>query len=265
MNVHSFFSRPSGSCQPRIAARVGSSSAVRAAGSIIRAMSAPARRSGLAWSVLAAALAVTAVACGGADSRRRPGGPRDRLIFAAAADATTLDPHNTTDTESDQVIMMVYEPLIAFDDAMTIRPAAGRALERRRRRRDVDVPPARRRPLPRRHALRRRGRAPQFRPGPRPGGQPQAAVAVQHDRPRRGRRSADRAVRHQVPVRRLRADDRPRLVGDRQPGGGGRARQGVRDDRRRRSRAPGRTGSPAGRRTRRWCSSASTATGAIRE
>ena len=47
---------------------------------------------------------------------------RDRLVFAAAADATTLDPHNTTDTESDQVIMMVYEPLLAFDDTMKIVP-----------------------------------------------------------------------------------------------------------------------------------------------
>jgi peptide/nickel transport system substrate-binding protein len=84
-------------------------------------MSATTLRSGLAWSVLAAAIAVAAVACGGADSGA-VSGPRDRLIFAAAADATTLDPHNTTDTESDQVIMMVYEPLIAFDDAMTIRP-----------------------------------------------------------------------------------------------------------------------------------------------
>ena len=49
-------------------------------------------------------------------------GTRDRLVFAAAADATTLDPHNTADTESDQVIMMVYEPLLAFDDAMQIVP-----------------------------------------------------------------------------------------------------------------------------------------------
>ncbi len=47
---------------------------------------------------------------------------RDRLVFAAAADATTLDPHNTTDTESDQVTMMVYEPLLAFDDQMKIVP-----------------------------------------------------------------------------------------------------------------------------------------------
>lgn len=53
------------------------------------------------------------------------GGPdttvaRDTLIFAAPADATILDPHNTTDTESDQVIGMVFEGLIGFDDTMRI-------------------------------------------------------------------------------------------------------------------------------------------------
>lgn len=47
---------------------------------------------------------------------------RDRLVFAASADATTLDPHNTTDTESDQVIMMLFETLIGFDDQMKIVP-----------------------------------------------------------------------------------------------------------------------------------------------
>ena len=63
------------------------------------------------------------MACGGGpDDAPGATGHRDRLIFAAAADATTLDPHNTTDTESDQVIMMVYEPLIAFDDTMKIVP-----------------------------------------------------------------------------------------------------------------------------------------------
>jgi len=74
------------------------------------------------WRALAAvAVLASAVACGGGNSGgAAPGAPRDRLIFAAAADATTLDPHNTTDTESDQVIMMVYEPLIAFDDQMRI-------------------------------------------------------------------------------------------------------------------------------------------------
>jgi peptide/nickel transport system substrate-binding protein len=68
------------------------------------------------------AFAALAVGCGNGPSAGVGGSVRDRLIFAASADATTLDPHNTTDTESDQVIMMVYEPLIAFDDAMTIAP-----------------------------------------------------------------------------------------------------------------------------------------------
>jgi peptide/nickel transport system substrate-binding protein len=65
-------------------------------------------------------MAALAAACGpGGDS---PTGPRDTLVFAASADATTLDPHNTTDTESDQVIMMLYETLIGFDDNMKIVP-----------------------------------------------------------------------------------------------------------------------------------------------
>lgn len=77
----------------------------------------------LSRGLLPVALAGVVAACGGA-----PAGPpaatslRDRLVFAAAADATTLDPHNTTDTESDQVIMMVYEGLLGFDDAMKIVP-----------------------------------------------------------------------------------------------------------------------------------------------
>ncbi len=67
------------------------------------------------------ALAGSAWGCGTPSTSATPGF-RDRLIFAAAADATTLDPHNTTDTESDQVIMMIYEPLLAFDDTMKIVP-----------------------------------------------------------------------------------------------------------------------------------------------
>ena len=124
--------------------------------------------------------------------------------------------------------MMVYEPLIAFDDAMKIVPRLAERWSVGRRRRDLDVPPAAGRALPRRRAARCRGRAPQLRARARPGGQPQAAVALQHDRPRRGRRPADRAHRHQVPVRRLRADHRARVVGHRQPGRGRRPRQGVR-------------------------------------
>jgi peptide/nickel transport system substrate-binding protein len=63
-----------------------------------------------------------AAACGGGSSSETASGPRDTLVFAASADATTLDPHNTTDTESDQVIMMMYETLIGFDQDMKIVP-----------------------------------------------------------------------------------------------------------------------------------------------
>ncbi len=72
--------------------------------------------------VLALAALASATACGAAAPTPTAPAFRDQLIFAAPADATTLDPHNTTDTESDQVTMMIYEPLIAFDDAMRIVP-----------------------------------------------------------------------------------------------------------------------------------------------
>jgi peptide/nickel transport system substrate-binding protein len=48
------------------------------------------------------------------------GEDRDTIVFSPPADATTLDPHNTTDSESDQVIMMVFETLLAFGDDMKI-------------------------------------------------------------------------------------------------------------------------------------------------
>ncbi len=69
-----------------------------------------------------AAIAVGSGACGGARDDRGPGAAahRDTLVFAAPADATTLDPHNTTDNQSDQVILMVYDTLIAFDGRMQI-------------------------------------------------------------------------------------------------------------------------------------------------
>jgi len=70
----------------------------------------------------ALAALVTVTACSAATPTPTAPAFRDQLIFAAPADATTLDPHNTTDTESDQVTMMIYEPLIAFDDAMRIVP-----------------------------------------------------------------------------------------------------------------------------------------------
>ena len=63
-------------------------------------------------------LAALAAGCGSGPDPNSPA--RDTLIFAAPADATTLDPHNTTDTESDQVIGMVFEGLIGFDAHMKI-------------------------------------------------------------------------------------------------------------------------------------------------
>jgi peptide/nickel transport system substrate-binding protein len=71
--------------------------------------------------------ALTASCGGGAPAARDDAGSRGTLIFSAPADATTLDPHNTTDTESDQVIHMVYDTLLAFDDEMKI---VGRLAER---------------------------------------------------------------------------------------------------------------------------------------
>jgi len=74
------------------------------------------------------ALAAAGIGCGGG-GRQSPEAtaPRDTLVFSAPADATTLDPHNTTDTESDQVIGMVFEGLLGFDDQMKI---VGRLAER---------------------------------------------------------------------------------------------------------------------------------------
>lgn len=47
---------------------------------------------------------------------------RTSLIFAPSADARTLDPHNTTDSQSDQVIWMIYNALIRYDENMKFVP-----------------------------------------------------------------------------------------------------------------------------------------------
>ena len=44
----------------------------------------------------------------------------NELIFASSADATILDPHDTTDSQSDQIIRMIYNGLIRFDENMNI-------------------------------------------------------------------------------------------------------------------------------------------------
>ena len=51
-----------------------------------------------------------------------PNEARNTLIFASSADATTLDPHNTTDSQSDQVIWMLYNALIRYDENMQFVP-----------------------------------------------------------------------------------------------------------------------------------------------
>ena len=65
-----------------------------------------------------AVIVLVAAACGGGQSP--DAGPRDELIFSTTADATTLDPHNTTDSQSDQVVWMVYNSLIRFDEQMNL-------------------------------------------------------------------------------------------------------------------------------------------------
>ncbi|MFQ5790228.1 MAG: ABC transporter substrate-binding protein, partial [Acidobacteriota bacterium] len=62
-----------------------------------------------------ASVVVGICGCGGASGR-----PKDTLVFASSADATTLDPHNTTDSQSDQVVWMVYNALLRFDEEMNI-------------------------------------------------------------------------------------------------------------------------------------------------
>jgi ABC-type transport system substrate-binding protein len=87
-----------------------------------RRASAPAARTGRPRADVCAI--VLLLAAGGAcTSRHAP----DTLVFASSADATTLDPHNTTDTQSDQIIGMIYETLIRFDDDMRLAPGLAEA------------------------------------------------------------------------------------------------------------------------------------------
>lgn len=65
----------------------------------------------------ATVLLATAAACS-----KPSGDGKNTLVFSTSADATTLDPHNTTDSQSDQVIHMLYNRLISFDDEMRIVP-----------------------------------------------------------------------------------------------------------------------------------------------
>ncbi|MDP6373684.1 MAG: ABC transporter substrate-binding protein [Vicinamibacterales bacterium] len=75
------------------------------------------RRRG-ALTVLVLGLLGASLGCGGAPAPEA----RDTLVFAAPADATVLDPHNTTDSQSDQVVLMLFDTLITFDQEMNIVP-----------------------------------------------------------------------------------------------------------------------------------------------
>ena len=78
----------------------------------------PTRRIG-AW--VARAVLCGAVACGGAPGDEGgTGRARDTLVFSAPADATILDPHNTTDSQSDQIVLAIFNTLIKFDEQMKI-------------------------------------------------------------------------------------------------------------------------------------------------
>lgn len=75
------------------------------------------RRRSLIRLASASLVAALAISCG-----KRDGARGDSLIFAPSADATTLDPHNTTDSQSDQVIWMIYNALIRYDENMHFVP-----------------------------------------------------------------------------------------------------------------------------------------------
>ncbi|HJS75277.1 MAG TPA: ABC transporter substrate-binding protein [Vicinamibacteria bacterium] len=64
---------------------------------------------------LAALFFAAAISCA-------PPAAENSLVFAPSADARTLDPHNTTDSQSDQVIWMIYNALIRYDTSMNIVP-----------------------------------------------------------------------------------------------------------------------------------------------
>ena len=69
--------------------------------------------------LLACALCVGA-ACGVPEHDAPASSVSDTPVFSPPVDVTTLDPHNTTDSQSDQAILMIYNTLIRFDGDMQI-------------------------------------------------------------------------------------------------------------------------------------------------
>ena len=84
-------------------------------------MTRTAARSGSGWRPLVIGLVGLTVAAGvGCGEAEQAPTPRETLVFAAPADATVVDPHNTTDSQSDQVVLMLFDTLITFDEEMNI-------------------------------------------------------------------------------------------------------------------------------------------------
>ena len=150
------------------------------------------------------------------------------LIFASSADATTLDPHNTTDSQSDQVIWMLYNALIRYDENMKFVPESRDQLVGGGRRRYLDVQLAGGRALSRRRPIRCPCGQSELRSRSRSGARAQTSFVVPSHRSRRSRRRLYREHRDQVFLRRIRADDGARVGRDREPEDGGGKGQGLR-------------------------------------
>ncbi len=69
--------------------------------------------------LLACALCV-GTACGVPEHDAPASSVSDTPVFSPPVDVTTLDPHNTTDSQSNQAILMIYNTLIRFDGDMQI-------------------------------------------------------------------------------------------------------------------------------------------------
>ena len=61
-------------------------------------------------------------ACGRTDQASADLAPRDEIVVATPSDVPTLDPQNSNDTQSDQVILMVYAGLLRLDDHLRVTP-----------------------------------------------------------------------------------------------------------------------------------------------
>ena len=139
----------------------------------------------------------------------------DRLVVARPTDAVSLDPARTSDIESLEVAEQVYGRLVRFSAGPPrARGRSGDQLDGQLGRHHLDLRAAPERPLPRRHAVRRRRgrvlvRAPDRARAPRPRGRLRLDARLPQHPPRARRRAAARAVRDRSPLRAV-----PRQPGD---------------------------------------------------